>query len=203
MNLFGGYIGGRLDLTPGQATRCRRPPGRSSGNLRRPRDDQGVRVGRAPDEAALMKRELDDLLRDLRVGRPRQDPRRPARSGQGSNAFARGAKRWASSRCSSTSSGSRSCRSSKATSAWRCSTAPATEDDPVRASHRRPGVPARRLDPVADAGQEAGASASSQRAAIEAQGRLQALGRSSASRTRSGPSRLADSTPLARRSSAR
>jgi ABC-type uncharacterized transport system involved in gliding motility auxiliary subunit/ABC-type transport system involved in multi-copper enzyme maturation permease subunit len=66
INLLGGYIGGRLDLSPGQAYTL--SPGTRSvlGGL----DDLvTIKVfasGELPTEVALMKRDVDDLLRDVR-----------------------------------------------------------------------------------------------------------------------------------------
>ena len=66
VNLVGGYIGGRLDLSPGQAYTL------ASASRRIVRDlDDLVTVTlyasrELPTEVALMKRDVDDLLRDLR-----------------------------------------------------------------------------------------------------------------------------------------
>jgi ABC-2 type transport system permease protein len=80
VNLLGSYIGGRLDLTPGQAYTLSPASRHLVGEL----DDLvtiKVYASRElPTEVALMKRDVDDLLRDLRAaGRGRlrvveQDP---------------------------------------------------------------------------------------------------------------------------------
>ncbi len=66
VNLLGSYIGGRLDLTPGNAYTLSPATGRIVRNL-----DDLVTVKlfaskELPTEVALMKRDVDDLLRDLR-----------------------------------------------------------------------------------------------------------------------------------------
>jgi ABC-type uncharacterized transport system involved in gliding motility auxiliary subunit len=81
VNLLGSYIGGRLDLTPGQAYTL------SPASRRIVRDlDDLVTIKlyasrELPTEVALMKRDVDDLLRDLRSaggGRLRVVERDPA-----------------------------------------------------------------------------------------------------------------------------
>ncbi len=81
VNLLGGYMGGRLDLSPGRAYTL------SSAARRIVRDlDDLVTVKlyasrELPTEVALMKRDVDDLLRDLRSagrGRLRVIERDPA-----------------------------------------------------------------------------------------------------------------------------
>ncbi len=67
VNLLGGYIGGRLDLSPGQAYTLSPGTRRVLGNL-----DDLVTIklfasAELPTEVALMKRDVDDLLRDLRA----------------------------------------------------------------------------------------------------------------------------------------
>ena len=66
VNLLGSYIGGRLDLTPGNSYTLSPATGRIVRNL----DDLvTVKVFASqelPTEVALMKRDVDDLLRDLR-----------------------------------------------------------------------------------------------------------------------------------------
>jgi ABC-type uncharacterized transport system involved in gliding motility auxiliary subunit/ABC-type transport system involved in multi-copper enzyme maturation permease subunit len=66
LNLLGGYIGGRLDLSPGQAYTLSPGTKRVLGNL----DDLvTIKVfasSELPTEVALMKRDVDDLLRDVR-----------------------------------------------------------------------------------------------------------------------------------------
>jgi ABC-2 type transport system permease protein len=66
VNLLGSYIGGRLDLTPGNAYTLSPATGRIVRDL----DDLvTVKVFASkelPTEVALMKRDVDDLLRDLR-----------------------------------------------------------------------------------------------------------------------------------------
>jgi ABC-type uncharacterized transport system involved in gliding motility auxiliary subunit/ABC-type transport system involved in multi-copper enzyme maturation permease subunit len=67
VNLLGGYIGGRLDLSPGQAYTLSPATRRVMGNL-----DDIVTIklfasGELPTEVALLKRDVDDLLRDLRA----------------------------------------------------------------------------------------------------------------------------------------
>jgi ABC-type uncharacterized transport system involved in gliding motility auxiliary subunit/ABC-type transport system involved in multi-copper enzyme maturation permease subunit len=72
LNLLGGYIGGRLDLSPGQAYTLSSGTRRVVGNL-----DDLVTIklfasAELPTEVGLMKRDVDDLLRDLRsAGRNR------------------------------------------------------------------------------------------------------------------------------------
>jgi ABC-type uncharacterized transport system involved in gliding motility auxiliary subunit len=66
VNLLGSYIGGRLDLTPGNAYTLSPATGRLVRDL-----DDLVTVKlfasqELPAEVALMKRDVDDLLRDLR-----------------------------------------------------------------------------------------------------------------------------------------
>jgi gliding motility-associatede transport system auxiliary component len=66
INLLGGYIGGRLDLSPGQAYTLSPGTRRVLGNL-----DDIVTIklfasAELPTEVALMKRDVDDLLRDVR-----------------------------------------------------------------------------------------------------------------------------------------
>jgi hypothetical protein len=88
VNLLGSYIGGRLDLTPGNAYTLSPATGRLVRDL-----DDIVTVKlfasqELPTEVALMKRDVDDLLRDLRSAgrgqvrtarwRNRDDPFRPA-----------------------------------------------------------------------------------------------------------------------------
>jgi len=67
VNLLGGYIGGRLDLSPGRAYTLSPATRRVLGNL----DDLvTIKVfasAELPTEVALMKRDLDDLLRDVRA----------------------------------------------------------------------------------------------------------------------------------------
>jgi ABC-2 type transport system permease protein len=66
VNLLGGYIGGRLDLSPGQAYTL----APASRHIVRDLDDLVTVTLYAsrelPTEVALMKRDVDDLLRDLR-----------------------------------------------------------------------------------------------------------------------------------------
>lgn len=67
VNLLGGYIGGRLDLSPGHAYTLSPATRRVLGNL-----DDLVTVklfasSELPTEVALMKRDVDDLLRDVRT----------------------------------------------------------------------------------------------------------------------------------------
>lgn len=81
VNLLGGYIGGRLDLSPGRAYTLSPASRRIVGDL-----DDLVTVKlyasrELPTEVALMKRDVDDLLRDLRAaghGRLRLVERDPA-----------------------------------------------------------------------------------------------------------------------------
>jgi ABC-type uncharacterized transport system involved in gliding motility auxiliary subunit len=66
VNLLGGYIGGRLDLTPGHAYTLSGATKRIVGNLD---DIVTIKVfasDELPTSAALLKGEIDDLLRDLR-----------------------------------------------------------------------------------------------------------------------------------------
>ena len=81
VNLLGSYIGGRLDLSPGRAYTLSPATRDIVGNL----DDLvTIKVFAShelPTEVALMKRDLDDLLRDLRSagkGRIRVTERDPA-----------------------------------------------------------------------------------------------------------------------------
>ena len=81
VNLLGSYIGGRLDLTPGQAYTL----SPASRQLVRDLDDlvtiKLYASRELPTEVALMKRDVDDLLRDLRSaggGRLRVVQRDPA-----------------------------------------------------------------------------------------------------------------------------
>lgn len=67
VNLLGGYIGGRLDLSPGHAYTLSPATRRVLGHL-----DDLVTVklfasSELPTEVALMKRDVDDLLRDVRT----------------------------------------------------------------------------------------------------------------------------------------
>ena len=67
VTLLGGYIGGRLDLSPGQAYTLSPATRRVLGGL-----DDLVTIklfasGELPTEVALMKRDVDDLLRDVRA----------------------------------------------------------------------------------------------------------------------------------------
>jgi len=67
VNLLGGYIGGRLDLSPGQAYTLSPGTRRVLGHL-----DDLVTIklfasAELPTEVALMKRDVDDLLRDVRA----------------------------------------------------------------------------------------------------------------------------------------
>ena len=66
VNLLGGYIGGRLDLSPGKAYTLSAGTRRVLGKL----DDLvTIKVfasAELPTEVALMKRDVDDLLRDVR-----------------------------------------------------------------------------------------------------------------------------------------
>lgn len=67
VNLLGSYIGGRLDLTPGRAYTLNKATRDIAGNLE---DLVTIRVFASqelPAEVALMKRDLDDLLSDLRT----------------------------------------------------------------------------------------------------------------------------------------
>jgi ABC-type uncharacterized transport system involved in gliding motility auxiliary subunit/ABC-type transport system involved in multi-copper enzyme maturation permease subunit len=72
INLLGGYIGGRLDLSPGQAYTLSPGTRRVLGHL-----DDIVTIklfasAELPTEVALLKRDVDDLLRDVRsAGRGR------------------------------------------------------------------------------------------------------------------------------------
>ena len=67
VNLLGGYIGGRLDLSPGKAYTLSPATRRVLGNL----DDLvTIKVfasAELPTEVALMKRDVDDMLRDVRA----------------------------------------------------------------------------------------------------------------------------------------
>ena len=67
VNLLGGYIGGRLDLSPGQAYTLSSGTRSVLGHL----DDLvTIKVFASPElptEVALMKRDVDDLLRDVRA----------------------------------------------------------------------------------------------------------------------------------------
>lgn len=66
VNLLGSYIGGRLDLTPGKAYTLSPATRRIAGSLP---DLVTIKVFASqelPAEVALMKRDLDDMLRDLR-----------------------------------------------------------------------------------------------------------------------------------------
>jgi ABC-type uncharacterized transport system involved in gliding motility auxiliary subunit/ABC-type transport system involved in multi-copper enzyme maturation permease subunit len=67
VNLLGGYIGGRLDLSPGRAYTLSPATRRVLANL-----DDLVTIklfasAELPTEVALMKRDVDDLLHDLRT----------------------------------------------------------------------------------------------------------------------------------------
>ena len=67
VNLLGGYIGGRLDLSPGKAYTLSPATRRTLGNL-----DDIVTIklfasSELPTEVALLKRDVDDLLRDVRA----------------------------------------------------------------------------------------------------------------------------------------
>ena len=67
VNLLGGYIGGRLDLSPGQAYTLSPGTRRVLGGL----DDlvtiKVFATSELPTEVALLKRNVDDLLRDVRA----------------------------------------------------------------------------------------------------------------------------------------
>ena len=67
VNLLGGYIGGRLDLSPGKAYTLSPATRRVLGHL-----DDLVTIklfasAELPTEVALMKRDVDDVLRDVRA----------------------------------------------------------------------------------------------------------------------------------------
>jgi ABC-type uncharacterized transport system involved in gliding motility auxiliary subunit/ABC-type transport system involved in multi-copper enzyme maturation permease subunit len=67
VTLLGGYLGGRLDLSPGRAYTLSPATKRVLGNL-----DDIVTIklfasSELPTEVALMKRDVDDLLRDVRA----------------------------------------------------------------------------------------------------------------------------------------
>jgi ABC-type uncharacterized transport system involved in gliding motility auxiliary subunit/ABC-type transport system involved in multi-copper enzyme maturation permease subunit len=67
VNLLGGYIGGRIDLSPGKAYTLSRPTKEMARNL-----DDLVTIklfasDELPTEVALLRRQVDDLLRDLRA----------------------------------------------------------------------------------------------------------------------------------------
>jgi ABC-type uncharacterized transport system involved in gliding motility auxiliary subunit/ABC-type transport system involved in multi-copper enzyme maturation permease subunit len=67
VNLLGGYIGGRLDLSPGRVYTLSPATRQVLGNL-----DDLVTIklfasAELPTEVALMKRDVDDLLRDVRA----------------------------------------------------------------------------------------------------------------------------------------
>ena len=67
INLLGGYIGGRIDLSPGKAYTLSRPTKEMVRNL-----DDLVTIklfasDELPTEVALLRRQVDDLLRDLRA----------------------------------------------------------------------------------------------------------------------------------------
>jgi ABC-type uncharacterized transport system involved in gliding motility auxiliary subunit len=67
VNLLGGYIGGRLDLSPGRAYTLSPATRHVLGNL-----DDLVTIklfasAELPTEVALLKRDVDDLLRDVRA----------------------------------------------------------------------------------------------------------------------------------------
>jgi len=67
VNLLGGYIGGRLDLSPGKAYTLSAATRRTLGNLD---DIVTIKVfasSELPTEVALLKRDVDDLLRDVRA----------------------------------------------------------------------------------------------------------------------------------------
>jgi len=67
MNLLGGYIGGRLDLSPGKAYTLSPATRRTLGSLD---DIVTIKVfasSELPTEVALLKRDVDDLLRDVRA----------------------------------------------------------------------------------------------------------------------------------------
>jgi ABC-type uncharacterized transport system involved in gliding motility auxiliary subunit/ABC-type transport system involved in multi-copper enzyme maturation permease subunit len=83
VNLFGGYIGGRLDLTPGNSYTL----APASRDIVRGLDDivtiKLFASEELPTEAALLKRDVDDLLRDLRSagrGKVRVVVRDPSKS---------------------------------------------------------------------------------------------------------------------------
>lgn len=67
VNLLGSYIGGRLDLTPGRAYTLNKATREIAGGLQ---DIVTIKVFASkelPSEVALMQRDLDDLLSDLRA----------------------------------------------------------------------------------------------------------------------------------------
>jgi ABC-2 type transport system permease protein len=66
VNLLGGYIGGRLDLTPGNAYTLSPATGRIVRGLNDIVTIKLFASQELPTEVALMKRDVDDLLRDLR-----------------------------------------------------------------------------------------------------------------------------------------
>jgi len=129
VNLLGGYIGGRLDLTPGRLYTL----SEGSRSLAASLDDLvTIKVFASkelPAEVALLERDLADLLRDLRAaGRGKI---RIVQSDPGDDTEARREARTLGSLPSSSMwSGARSCRSRKATSGWSSST-------PIRATRSR------------------------------------------------------------------
>lgn len=83
VNLFGGYIGGRIDLTPGNSYTL----APATRDLARGLDDivtiKLFASRELPTEAALLRRDIDDLLRDLRSasrGKVRVIERDPSRN---------------------------------------------------------------------------------------------------------------------------
>ena len=155
VNLLGSYIGGRLDLTPGNAYTLSPATGRIVRDL----DDLvTVKVFASkelPTEVALMKRDVDDLLRDLRSaghGQVRIIERDPSDD----EAARREAESLGIQPVQFNVIGQAELQVKQGYLGLAVQHGGADRDHPVRPAHRRPGVPAGLDHPAAEPGQEAG-----------------------------------------------
>ena len=137
-----------------------RDAGASSGNL----DDLvTVKVFASqelPTEVALMKRDVDDLLRDLRSRRPRQGPDRRAGPDRATTRPDARPSPLGIQPVQFNVIGQAELQVKQGYLGLAIQHGGRDRDDPVRAAHRRSGVPAGLDHPAADPGQEAGRSAS-------------------------------------------
>ncbi len=88
VNLLGGYIGGRLDLTPGHAYTLSTATRQLVGGLDDLLTIKVFASNELPTQAALLQRDVDDLLRDLRSagrGKVRVVTRNPAQDSAAAN----------------------------------------------------------------------------------------------------------------------
>lgn len=88
VNLLGGYIGGRLDLTPGKAYTLSSATKQLVGNLDDLLTIKVFASNELPTQASLLKRDVDDLLHDLRAaghGKVRVVERNPSTDSAAAN----------------------------------------------------------------------------------------------------------------------